>query len=100
MTYEAKLSLSDEDVKQLEEEAAFELALDFASYWAARSKSPKKFYIRMSKAVSADGNNVVVDGSDGGLAKWISDKRGIVDDFLQGVELIQEKRIVVKKYNL
>jgi len=95
------LSLSDEDIMALETEAAALAAEEFRLYWSARSKSPKQFYIRMSDCVTYSGNSVVTDEStDAGLAKWISDKRDIVDDFLTQVQLNQEKRITIKKYIL
>ena len=69
------------------EKVTQKIASDFGDYWYALSKSPKRFYQRLSATVTADGTNVVASGNDGGLAKWVSDKRPyIVEDFLREYE--------------
>lgn len=100
MNIEYTFQLSPQDIFKLESDLAAEKAYNFKLYWSSLSKSPKKFYVRLADTVGSEDNVIVAYGTDAGLARYISEKRGIIDRYILEDRVISEGGATIKSYNL
>lgn len=77
--------LKPEEIYEIESKMAESMARDAKIWWSDKSK--EGFYLRMARTVTSEGNDVVTEGTDAGLAAWIWEKRKLGDEYVSHLNL-------------
>lgn len=84
MQLDISSNILTKDIEALEEQLAEQIAKDFKIWLADKSK--EGFYLRLAATVGHWQNNVVADGEDAGLCKYIIDQRKLMMEYLSEID--------------
>jgi hypothetical protein len=84
MQLDISSNIQTKDIEALEEQVAEQISRDFKVWLSDKSK--EGFYLRLAATVGHWQNNVVADGKDAGLCKYIVDQRQLMLEYLSQIE--------------